>query len=196
MTGNGARIGPNALIQVAETLKARLGHDVCRDIFGQADLAAVLDAPPTTMVPEADVIRLHAVLREALGTPDATDIAEEAGRRTGDYLLANRIPDLVQRVLRVLPSRLASRALLAAIGKNSWTFVGSGELGIEPGRPAILTVRNCPLCRATTADTPLCTFYAGTFQRLFQVIVAPATSVRETACRAMGAPACTFRVDW
>ncbi|MFO1035466.1 MAG: bacteriochlorophyll 4-vinyl reductase [Geminicoccaceae bacterium] len=196
MTGNGARIGPNALIQVAETLKARLGHDVCRDIFTQADLAAALDAPPTTMVPEADVIRLHTVLRRSLGVTQAIDIAQEAGRRTGDYLLANRIPDLVQRVLRLLPSRLASRALLAAIGKNSWTFVGSGELSIEPGRPAILTVHNCPLCRETPADAPLCTFYAGTFQRLFQVIVAPATSVRETACRAMGAPACTFRVDW
>ena len=67
---------------------------------------------------------------------------------------------------------------------------------LRPLEPAILTVHNCPLCRETAADAPLCTFYAGTFQRLFQVIVAPATSVRETACRAMGAPACTFRVDW
>jgi divinyl protochlorophyllide a 8-vinyl-reductase len=120
----------------------------------------------------------------------------DAGRRTGDYLLANRIPGPVQHVLRKLPAVLASRVLLAAIGKNSWTFAGSGHLDIKPGRPVRLTLTDCPLCREATSDIPICEYYTATFERLFRELVSPNAVATETSCHATGAPACVFEIRW
>ena len=54
--------------------------------------------------------------------------------RTGDYLLAHRIPKPVQALLKRLPAPLAARVLLAAITRHAWTFAGSGRF--EAHRPA------------------------------------------------------------
>jgi divinyl protochlorophyllide a 8-vinyl-reductase len=46
------------------------------------------------------------------------------------------------------------------------------------------------------ADEPLCDFYAGTFERLFRVLVHPDTVVTETACQATGDASCLFEARW
>ena len=148
------------------------------------------------MVDEREVTALHHALRAMLGDERARAVSHEAGLRTGDYLLANRIPRLAQRVLKVLPPRLAARVLLAAIGKHSWTFAGSGVFKAEPGNPVRVSIAGCPVCHGMTADGPICAFYAGTFERLFRTLVSRRTVVTETACQATGAPACAFELRW
>ncbi len=103
------RVGPNAIIRVAETLRDVLGEDTTRLIFARAHLEPHLAHPPTGMVPEEDVGALQTALFGGLEESEAKTIAFEAGLRTGDYLLANRIPKPAQAVLKVLPSSLASR---------------------------------------------------------------------------------------
>jgi divinyl protochlorophyllide a 8-vinyl-reductase len=49
-----------------------------------------------------------------------------------------------------------------------------------------------PLIRGEEADQPLCIWHAAVFARLYSVLVRPGTTCRETACTAMGAPACRF----
>lgn len=190
------RIGPNAITRVAEVLPPRVGSHATRELFEHAGLAHYLTRPPEQMVEEAEVRQLHQALRDLLGEVRARDVAAAAGARTADYLLAHRIPKPMQLLLKGLPAMLAARVLLAAITRNAWTFVGSGHFTAQLGRPVVLTIRGNPLCTELASDEPACDFYAATFERLFQVLVHPASQVREVACEACGDPECRFEIRW
>jgi divinyl protochlorophyllide a 8-vinyl-reductase len=193
------RIGPNAITRVAEALPPRVGSAVTWDLFDRAGLLRHLLQPPEQMVDEAEVRALHGAVREALGDAKAREVARAAGRGTADYLLARRIPQPVQWLLKRMPAALAARMLLAAIRKNAWTFVGSGAFSAESGgrgRPVLLHIRGNPLCRGLSSDAPACDFYAATFERLFQVLVQRASQVREVACEACGDAECRFEIRW
>jgi divinyl protochlorophyllide a 8-vinyl-reductase len=196
MSTAAGRIGPNAIIRVAEALPGYVGAGMTRGLFESAGLAAYLLAPPQQMVDEAEVARLHAALRQALGSGLAGQVARDAGRRTADYLLAHRIPKPVQALLKVLPAPLAARVLLSAIRRHAWTFAGSGEFSARAGRPVELQIRGNPMCRDLRSETPACDFYAATFERLFRALVHPASHVIETACEACGDDACRFQIHW
>jgi divinyl protochlorophyllide a 8-vinyl-reductase len=194
--GETARIGPNAIIRVAEALDEARDPDVVAQVFRAAGLEHYLKTLPSEMVDEREVTRLQTALREQLGVGVARAVSNDAGLRTGDYLLANRIPRPVQRLLTLLPARLASRVLISAIRRNAWTFVGSGVFDGKPGRPTRLSVTDGPICRGASADQPLCDFYAGSFERLFSRLVHPNARVTEIACQANGAESCVFEVRW
>jgi len=190
------RIGPNAITRTAEALDAALGAATVADVFGRAGLQGYLGNPPQDMVDETEVLRLHAVLYERLPAHLAARVGRDAGRRTGDYLLAHRIPRSVQRLLRLSPTWAASRVLLAAIKKNAWTFAGTAHFCARGARPVHVRMTGCPLCRGAVACAPRCDFYAGCFERLFQSLVHRRAHVAETACQACGAAACCFVIDW
>ncbi|MBB1073387.1 bacteriochlorophyll 4-vinyl reductase [Rhodoferax sp. 4810] len=191
------RIGPNAIIRVAEALTAQYNNpELTAQIFTTAGLTHYLTALPTQMVPETEVTALAAALRQHLDADAARAVSHDAGQRTGDYLLAHRIPKPAQRVLRLLPPALACRMLLKAIEKNAWTFVGSGHYHFNLRRPVQITIAHCPLCRDATAPQPICDFYVGAFERLCQTLVSRRTQVTEIACQAAGAPACVFELRW
>lgn len=190
------RIGPNAIIRVAESLPAHVGAAGTQALFDAAGLAHYLREPPGSMVDEAEVRRLHEVLRRELGAPLARAVAREAGARTARYLLAHRIPALVQRLLRVLPAAVAARVLLRAIARHAWTFAGSGEFSARIGPPVVLTIRRNPMCAGLHADAPACDFYTATFEGLFTSLVHPDARAIETDCMASGAPACEFELRW
>lgn len=195
-TATVGRIGPNAIIRVAEALQHQLGASITAELFALAGLSPYLAAPPQQMVDEGEARRLHTVLRSELGPRVAAEVSREAGVATAGYLLAHRIPKPVQALLRVLPAALACRVLLAAIRRHAWTFAGSGRFEAVAGRPTLLTIRDNPLCRGVTGDTPACAFYATTFERLFQVLVHRASRVQETACEACGDAECRFEIRW
>jgi divinyl protochlorophyllide a 8-vinyl-reductase len=191
-----ARIGPNAIIRVAEALRREGGEGLERRVFHAARLGGYLGALPERMVDETEVQRLHRALRETLGAERARDVSRDAGRATGDYLLAHRIPRPVQAVLKLAPAPLAARVLMSAIGRHAWTFAGSGAFTWRPGRPLSFRIRGNPVCRGTVSDVPVCDYYAATFERLFRALVHPRTTVIETECEAVGADACRFEVRW
>jgi divinyl protochlorophyllide a 8-vinyl-reductase len=191
-----ARIGPNAILQVFAALRATYPEERTAAIAARAGLSKLLDAPPQRMIAESDVIALHGAVRRELGLVPAREVLAAAGRGTGDYLLAHRIPVLAQRILRVLPARLSSRALLAAIARHTWTFAGSGEVVFQPGHPVAVTIARCPACRGERAGIMLCDYYAKTFERLYGQLVHPRSVVRETACIARGDDSCRFEIRW
>ncbi|WP_431267705.1 bacteriochlorophyll 4-vinyl reductase [Dankookia sp. P2] len=188
----GGRIGPNAITRMAEALP----RDAVDALFAEAGLAGYRRAPPTGMVAEREVAALHRVLRARLDRTHYAAAAREAGRRTADYLLANRIPRPVQGLLRVLPAPLAARLLCAAIRRHAWTFAGSGAFAARPGRPTLLSIEGCSLCRGAALDQPACVYFAATFERLFAALVHRRARVTEVACAAMGDPACVFEVAY
>jgi len=186
------RIGPNAVIQIAAATD-RLDRDATRRLFRAAGLQRYLDQPPAAMIPAAEAAALHRALSRVFDTAAARAIARDAGRRTADYLLANRIPKLAQRVLHLLPATLASRILLRAIARNAWTFTGGGSFAWTPGHPAVIELRGTPIARASGFG---CDYYAATFERLFRVLVHRDAVVAETACEGAGDPSCRFELRW
>ena len=196
MTGvaQASRIGPNAVIRLAEALDAVESKSVTLRLFNAAGYGAHAVAAPGEMVPEAEVTALHLELRNALGLKRTASVSWLAGLRTADYLLANRIPKPVQAMLKLLPRRLAAFILLKAIGAHAWTFAGTSRFSWSLGRGVSLRFENCPLCRGDHAEAPCCQYYAATFERLFRQLIAADAEVQETQCSAMGADACCFDI--
>lgn len=194
-----ALIGPNAVTQLAAALDRHGGPMLTARVFARASLSRHLSRPPTEMVDEAEVVRLHDALRHSLGKNAARAVSADAGRRTGDYLLASRIPQPVQWLLKRLPAAMAGRILIAAIRRHAWTFTGAGSFSAQAagrGESWRLTIRHGPLARGVRSDEPVCDFYAATFERLFRVLVHADARVLESACEAMGADACVFELRW
>jgi divinyl protochlorophyllide a 8-vinyl-reductase len=204
------RIGPNAVTRLGEALDEAVGHAQADEVFLAAGQMEFRRSPPVAMVNEGAVTALHAALRGTLGPDAARRVSRRAGELTGDYLLANRIPAAARILLGMLPPAWSARLLVRAIERHAWTFAGSGRFSADfapPPEPAAigsraarrrlrLMVAGCPLCRGATTDEPVCEYFAATFERLLRAIVSRAASVRETGCRAAGAPACAFDVSW
>ena len=189
-----ARIGPNAITQLVAALDHAIGRAQARAAFAAAGLEGYLASPPVSMIPEAHVRALHAELRGRLTRAQCDAMALEAGERTGDYLLAHRIPAPVQCVLAVLPCTWSARLLARAIGGHAWTFAGSGMLRVERQPGLAFVLHDCPLCRGAVHAAPACGYFAATFERLYRRLVDPAVSVQETECVASGGAACRFEV--
>jgi len=184
----GGKIGPNAVIQLAETVKARFGWDTAAALFSAAGVGEMLDRPPKDMTDERIPAALYDHLWETF--PDsAPTLAAEAGQRTADYVMGNRIPRPVQWLLKVLPRPLGARLLLWAIKKNAWTFVGSGHCAVAYGDPCIITVRNNPL------KMPDCAWHCAVFERMFTTMIAAGTKVRHSHGTIEGFPVCRFEID-
>ncbi len=138
------------------------------------------------------MIALHRALR-AVTSPELYRLVSwEAGLLTGDYILAHRIPKAAQIVLRLLPRRLAAKALTTAIGKHSWTFAGSGVFRAVSTMPLVLEIAESPLCRGEHSADPLCDYYAGTFTQLYRDLVDPKITMVETLCGAVDGATCRF----
>lgn len=104
----GAVIGPNAAIQLGEVLRAG-DAALAEAVFGAAGHGEWLRVPPQTMLPEAEVARLHGALWAL--APDPALMARDAGRRTADYVLEHRLPTLARWLIRALPKASAERLL-------------------------------------------------------------------------------------
>ncbi len=196
LSPDGDRIGPNAITQVVAVLQDRVGLASTQTCFQTAGLAAYLEEAPQTMVSEHHVAALQATLRDVYGPEMARTISRDAGFRTGDYLLANRIPKAAQLVLRLLPAQWSARILAKAITRHAWTFAGTGQFSFRPGFPFVFQIQNNPLCRMIRSDESVCDFYSATFERIFSVLVHPKSKVIETACESAGARACVFEIVW
>jgi divinyl protochlorophyllide a 8-vinyl-reductase len=195
-----SRIGPNAVIQVAEASRGIFGPEQTRRLFAAAGLEWCLVSPPAGMIDETDVSRLHRTLRERLDPAEGRAVLVRAGALTADYLLAHRIPRAAQVVLQALPPAVAARVLLAAVGRHAWTFAGSGRFGYDTGsvawRRVVLSIADNPLCRGVRCARPACVYYAATFESLFQALVHARSTVVETQCEACAAQACLFELRW
>ncbi|UAB77598.1 bacteriochlorophyll 4-vinyl reductase [Erythrobacter sp. SCSIO 43205] len=163
-----AQIGPHALIHAVEVMRELLDQDAVAAVFSNAQI----DAVPTgdAMVSEVDALRLHRWL--AAREPFACfEIAGEAAKRTGDYIIAHRIPKLAARVLKILPARLAAPLLMRAISRHAWTFVGAGRFTFTGGWRFRIDRRAAG--DATLPAQSLFHWYAGVFERLYQRLIAP-----------------------
>lgn len=182
-----SRVGPNAIIQLAGALGDRLGEQAVRDLFTHVGLQHMLIDPPAEMVDQRAVADLYeALFARFPGT--AAAVAGEAGARTADYILAHRIPWFAKALLRALPARLAAPLLLGAIGRNAWTFAGTGRFSARRGSPLVIEIANNPLAM------PNGVWHVAVFEGLFRALVSPRMTVRQRHCCHEGAPVCRFEI--
>jgi divinyl protochlorophyllide a 8-vinyl-reductase len=183
------RVGPNAILQVASVLQDTQGLPGLRLIFERAGLLTYVERPPTAMVEQGEASRLFDALRLQLGHPNSDRILAEAGRRTAQYIIANRIPSAARRLISALPVGLGSRLLLIAIHKHAWTFAGSGKVRKGLRRRLWLSIEANPLA------TPGCPWHKAVLQELFAALVSPYVRVLHDECCAEGESACMFRIE-
>lgn len=186
---NAGLIGPNSVIQLAEALRASATRGMAEAVFNRAGFGAMLKHPPSDMIDEAVPATLFRALWAELGEDSAPDLAQDSGRRTADYVLANRIPKAAQIILRCLPARLSAPLLLKAIRKNAWTFAGSGTCTVKMRTSAMIEIKDNPL------SMPDCYWHQGVFERLFTELVTPQAVVRHPLCRSRGDQTCRFEID-
>jgi bacteriochlorophyll 4-vinyl reductase len=159
------KVGPNAVIQTRLALIDICGAGHARALFSEAGLVDWFDLPPDSMVSAEPVNRLNMTLFRQLESPVFEMLMADAGVRTGRYILENRIPRPVRRLLQNLPAWLAARALLKAIRAHAWTFAGNARVSIAPGHPAIIEIRSNPIA------VPGCPWHRGVFETLFSGIL-------------------------
>lgn len=190
----GARIGPNAIIQVASVLRDRFSLPFAESVLRGAT-PYTLDTMPTGMVDEREAQAVVHALVERVGAGAATPVLREAGHRTAAYLMAHRIPVLAQWLMRALPQRLGLRLLLQAMSANAWTFAGSGQFAVVHSAAGTeLVFHDCAMCRNMRQPQPMCDFYAGTFERLIGTLISATIRVDEVECMAQGDAVCRFRL--
>lgn len=169
----GALIGPNAVLQTVAVMEERLGHAETGAILLDAQIHALPSGDG--MIPEVQALRLHRwlALHEPMG---CYVIAEEAGARTADYIIANRIPAPAAWLLRHLPAMLAAPLLMAAIRKHAWTFIGAGTFA--PQGAWGFTIDRAGADDAIMPPESLFVWYAAVFTRLFGQLVATGCTCR------------------
>lgn len=190
------RIGPNAVIQLIEALRRAGRLKVAADALAAVGEQGWIAQPPDAMVDERRVAAVHAAVLGALEAEEGRRIFAEAGRATGDYLLAHRIPPAAAWALRRTPPALSARLLVAAIRRHAWTFAGSGEFRARADRDVRLEIRGNPLRPSAGRCDAGCVWHAAVFERLFQSLVSPRARAVEAACESRGAAACAFEVSW
>jgi divinyl protochlorophyllide a 8-vinyl-reductase len=187
-----AQIGPNALIQMVAALRSVWGNEETLSLLGSLGLGHYVENPPLRMMPQQEVAALHTRLFGMVDAQTFKSITFDAGLRTADYLLANRIPRAVQWLLKRLPETIAARVLCRAIAKHAWTFAGSGTFSHAWEPHLVFRLKGNPLCSQIESQLPICDYYAATFERIFRVIVNDNWRVQELECEASGADACVF----
>lgn len=173
-----ALIGPNAVLQTVAAMEAQLGRAETRAILADAQIAALPSGE--AMIPEVQALRLHRWL--ALNEPIGSFvIAEDAGARTADYIIAHRIPRPAVWLLRHLPAAAAAPLLMAAIRKHAWTFIGAGQFADEGAWR--FTIDRTYADDAFQPPDSLFHWYAAVFTRLYRELVA-----HDCTCRVIAAP--------
>lgn len=189
-----ARIGPNTIIQLAHVLRDRHGEAVASKLLFDSTGYSIT-ALPGAMVDEREAQRFVRTVMTTLGERPGVSVLHEAGKRTADYLMANRIPRPAQWVMKALPARAGLSLLLKAMSANAWTFAGSGSFSVlTVPHGAELSFHACAMCRDMHTEGPVCDFYAGTFEHLIRTLVSPRAEVREVECLATGGHCCRFEV--
>jgi len=191
-----AWLAGSSITGIAEVLPMRVGSRASQTLFEAAGLLDAWRQRPQGKVADAELRRLHQVLRDALGLPAAREVARDAGVRAADHLLAAHVPRWRQALLRRLPAAWAARVLGVELRRLAWTFAGDGQVQVHPGRPTVVTIRGNPLCKGVRAAEPACDFVCALLERLASVLVRVGCRVVETDCESSGAAACRFELRW
>lgn len=176
-----AKVGPNTIIQTVEALKEFYGENRAREMLQEGQHSHLIHTMPAEMVEEQEFLTLVQMLQDHVGSEETRKLLKRSGQLTARYLLKHRIPGPFQRLVKVLPREWGLTLLLMAISGNAWTFVGSGTFSFMGGKEARIIIANRSPEQAVQPE--VCSFYAGTFEALFQTLIHAQCLVQEMVIR-------------
>ncbi len=147
--------------------------------------------PPTQMIDEDLAIRLFHRLYCEVGAVKAGHIAVDAGRRTGRYILAHRMPGFAKTALRFMPRNCAAHQLARAIVRIAWTFCGSSRVCLRQHHSWPWVEIVIPENRMAL---PGCPWHKAVFETLFQTLINSDMVVEHRQCRSHECLGCVFRI--
>lgn len=183
------RVGPNAIIQTRRVLARHVAPREVERLLVDAGLGAYVPGDPVDMVDASEVARFFAAIRASYGPGEADAVLREAGRLTGAYIVAHRIPRPAALVLRALPGMWAGPLLLRAIAAHAWTFAGAGRVSIRSRAPLSIDIAANPLA------TPGCPWHLGVLETLFGTLASKSVSLRHVGCCARGDASCLTEIS-
>lgn len=184
-------IGPMSILHLLPVIGEVLGEDARSLVLARAGVKQLPEAE--VFCDEAPAAAIHQALREAF--PEmAEQITRNAGGRTGDWILATRMPPVASMTLSRMPPWLAAPVLCGLIEKHAWTFAGSGDFRVANRSRPVFELENNPVVRGETSASPLCSWHAAVFERLFRSLIDPDMTCIETHCSACGDSACRFEI--
>jgi len=189
-----AKIGPNSIIQTVQALKETYGIPQTNEILQRGGHSQLIERLPSEMVQEQEFLRLIQALIGQLGAEPTMTILRRSGQLTAFYLLKHRIPHPFQKLLNVLPLAPGFTLLLFAIKKSAWTFVGSGLFSFVGGREPKIIIANRHAEQHIPAE--ICSFYAGTFEQIFQSLLDEHTQVQAIAGQPGSDVRCAYAVHF
>jgi len=189
-------MGSNAMAHIIKTMEDNFGTGETIDFFIASRLSQYLSHPLAGRVHEEDVCRIHQHLIETYGLSHAKTLSWQAGQKSADYLLKNKISKPLRFILKRLPIRWSITLLLREISNHAWTFVGSGVFTYQVFKSITFYIESNPICRGIRASEPICDYYAAIFEGLFKNLIHPSIVVKELGCEAQGDPSCSFSVKW
>ncbi len=185
-----SKIGPNSIIQTVAALEAKFGKAEAEAILKKIGQGHFIGNLPTEMIEESKFHAMVTSLQKEIGDTATAGILKESGERTARYLLRVRIPGIFQKLVKLLPGRLAFKLFLFAISKNAWTFAGSGKFSYTMSRPPEITVI------VTYPTHPVVgNFYLGTFTALLKELVNPKTRIKADIRQESKTIRCKYRCE-
>ena len=182
------RVGPNAIIQTRRVLARHVDASEVERLLVDAGLGAYVPGDPADMIDAAEAARFFAAIRARYGGAEADRILRDAGRLTGTYIIAHRIPRPAAMLLRSMPGMWAAPLLLRAVTAHAWTFAGSGRVTARYRAPLSIDIAANPLA------TPGCPWHLGVFETLFGTLASKTVSLRHSSCCARGDASCLTEI--
>jgi len=181
---------------ILEGMEEVMGRSGLRSVRNQARFPDLKKAQP--YIPYPAFSRLQAALEEQYGPRSGRGLAQRVGRASFHYgLKVFGDPfGLTGRDYRLLPPKARVQIGVGYLAEmyNQWS---SQQVMVEITEKGFRwRIQQCPICWGRKADTPVCNMVVGFLQEfLYWASGGKSYFVAETACVAVGAPACMFTAE-
>lgn len=182
-----------------------------QDVLGANGSSAVLTTaklphyvgtlPPADFEPGltfSEIGRLFEALESIYGVQAGDRLAKQAGRESFKYWIEGfgGLVSFADVLLRFLPLSLRVRIGVEVVAEIINRYTDERLVLGESHEQYLVKVEACGLCAGRRTDIPACGYMQGTLDELlFWVSRGRRFTIRETACIALGDPACVFAID-
>ena len=153
--------------------------------------------PPPTMdgvATEAELSRLFATVYSMLGESGTRLMMRNWGTTLAPMIIALPLVQQVVAEMMALPAAERLPRAITRLPELSAAFWSPIELH-EDANAWYYTLAACPVCAEIRgAPQPICTNLESLYPRMLQAFAGQRLTIQETACRAAGAPACTYTI--
>jgi len=194
---------PNKLgFIIYKGLEEILGQEGMKLVLKLAALPHWADHLPTQNLDNRYIFKhlsqIQVSLEQLYGTCSGRGLALRSGRASFNHGLRefSAMQSLRELEFRLLPLHEKLRTGFELLAQTLNTFSDQIVHISDETDHFLWRIEGCPVCRGRKAESPACQLTVGLLQEaLFWLSGGKFYNVEETECIAMGATACTFRID-